>query len=222
MITVFLADDHPIVRQGLRALLEADGKCQVVGEATDGLTAIELLARLQPQVAILDVQLPDLNGLEVAQRAQTQSPGTRVVMLSMYANEPYVLDALRHGAMGYVLKGTSTSDLLAAVDAVVAGRRYLSAPLNERAIDAYTVRAAASEEPLDRYDLLTSREREVFQLAAQGLSNSEIGERLTISPRTAETHRANLLRKLGLQTQTDLVRYAVDRGVLSSGPNLGE
>jgi DNA-binding NarL/FixJ family response regulator len=222
MITVFLADDHPIVRQGLRALLEADGKCQVVGEATDGLTAIEQLARLQPQVAILDVQLPDLNGLEVAQRAQTQSPGTRVVMLSMYANEPYVLDALRHGAMGYVLKGTSTSDLLAAVDAVVAGRRYLSAPLNERAIDAYTVRAAASEEPLDRYDLLTSREREVFQLAAQGLSNSDIGERLTISPRTAETHRANLLRKLGLESQTDLVRYAVDRGVLSTGPNLGD
>jgi DNA-binding NarL/FixJ family response regulator len=222
MITVFLADDHPIVRQGLRALLEADGKCQVVGEATDGLTAIEQLSILQPQVAILDVQLPDLNGLEVARRAQTQSPSTRVVMLSMYANEPYVLDALRHGAMGYVLKGTSTSDLLAAVDAVVAGRRYLSAALNERAIDTYTLRAAASEEPLDRYDLLTSREREVFQLAAQGLSNAEIGERLTISPRTAETHRANLLRKLGLQTQTDLVRYALDRGILSVGSQLSE
>jgi DNA-binding NarL/FixJ family response regulator len=222
MITVFLADDHPIVRQGLRALLEADGKCQVVGEATDGLTAIEQLTHLQPQVAILDVQLPDLNGLEVARRAQTQSPGTRVIMLSMYANEPYVLDALRHGAMGYVLKGTSTSDLLAAVDAVVAGRRYLSAPLNERAIDTYTLRAAASEEPLDRYDLLSSREREVFQLAAQGLSNPEIGERLTISPRTAETHRANLLRKLGLQTQTDLVRYALDRGILSASSQLTE
>jgi DNA-binding NarL/FixJ family response regulator len=222
MITVFLADDHPIVRQGLRALLEADGKCQVVGEATDGLSAIEQLTRLQPQVAILDVQLPDLNGLEVARRAQTQSPGTRVVMLSMYANEPYVLDALRHGAMGYVLKGTSTDELLAAVDAVLAGRRYLSAALNERAIDAYTLRAAASEEPLDRYDLLTSREREVFQLAAQGLSNAEIGERLTISPRTAETHRANLLRKLGLQTQTDLVRYALDRGILSAGSQASE
>jgi DNA-binding NarL/FixJ family response regulator len=222
MITVFLADDHPIVRQGLRALLEADGKYQVVGEATDGLTAIELLTNLQPQVAILDVQLPDLNGLEVARRAQTQSPGTRVIMLSMYTNEPYVLEALRHGAMGYVLKGTSTDDLLTAVDAVLAGRRYLSAALNERAIDAYTLRAAASEEPLDRYDLLTLREREVFQLAAQGLSNAEIGERLTISPRTAETHRANLLRKLGLQTQTDLVRYALDRGIISSGSQLSE
>jgi DNA-binding NarL/FixJ family response regulator len=143
-------------------------------------------------------------------------------MLSMYANEPYVLDALRHGAMGYVLKGTSTGDLLAAVDAVLAGRRYLSAALNERAIDAYTLRADASEEPLDRYDLLTSREREVFQLAAQGLSNADIGDRLTISPRTAETHRANLLRKLGLQTQTDLVRYALDRGILSSGSQIEE
>jgi DNA-binding NarL/FixJ family response regulator len=222
MITVFIADDHPIVRQGLRALLEAEGRCHVVGEATDGLTAVDQLTRLQPQVAIVDVQLPDLNGLEVARRAQSQAPGTRIIMLSMYADEPYVLDALRHGAMGYVLKGASTADLLTAVDAVMAGRRYLSAPLNERAIDAYTVRAAAAEQPLDRYDLLTSREREVLQLAAQGLGNAEIGERLSISPRTAETHRANLLRKLGLQTQTDLVRFAVSRGLISPEVRLGE
>jgi two-component system, NarL family, response regulator NreC len=222
MITVLLADDHPIVRQGLRALLEAEGRCQVVGEASDGLTAIDELTRLQPQVAILDVQIPDLNGLEVARRAQSQAPGTRIIMLSMYADEPYVLDALRHGAMGYVLKGTSTDDLLAAVDAVMAGRRYLSAPLNDRAIDTYTLRAAATEQPLDRYDLLTSREREVLQLAAQGLGNAEIGERLTISPRTAETHRANLLRKLGLQTQTELVRFAISRGLVSSGSSVGE
>ena len=174
MITVFLADDHPIVRQGLRALLEADGRCQVVGEATDGLTAIEELIRLQPQVAILDVQLPDLNGLEVARRAQAQAPNTRIIMLSMYADEPYVLDALRHGAAGYVLKGTSTDDLRAALDAVMAGRRYLSAPLNDRAIDAYSLRAAAVEQPLDRYDLLTSREREVLQLAAQGFPTQRL------------------------------------------------
>jgi DNA-binding NarL/FixJ family response regulator len=222
MITVFIADDHAIVRQGLRALLEAEGRCRVVGEATDGLTAIDQLSRLQPQVAIVDVQLPDLNGLEVARRAQSQTPGTRIVMLSMYADEPYVLDALRHGAMGYVLKGSSTADLLAAVDAVMAGRRYLSAPLNDRAIDAYTLRAAAAEQPLDRYDLLTSREREVLQLAAQGFSNAEVGERLSISPRTAETHRANLLRKLGLQTQTDLVRFAVSRGLISPEARLSE
>jgi DNA-binding NarL/FixJ family response regulator len=221
MITVFIADDHPIVRQGLRALLEAEGRCHVVGEATDGLTAIDLLADLQPQVAILDVQLPDLNGLEVARRAESQAPNTRIIMLSMYADEPYVLDALRHGAMGYVLKGTSTADLLAALDAVMAGRRYLSAPLNDRAIDAYTLRAAA-EQPLDRYDLLTSREREVLQLAAQGFTNAEIGERLTISPRTAETHRANLLRKLGLQSQTELVRFALSRGLISSTSSLDE
>jgi two-component system, NarL family, response regulator NreC len=222
MITVFIADDHAIVRQGLRALLESEGRCSVVGEATDGLTAIDRLTSLQPQVAIVDVQLPDLNGLEVARRAQSQVPGTRIIMLSMYADEPYVLDALRHGVMGYVLKGGSTDDLLAAVDAVMAGRRYLSAPLNERAIDTYTVRAAAAEEPLDRYDLLTSREREVLQLAAQGLGNAAIGERLTISPRTAETHRANLLRKLGLQTQTDVVRYAMARRLISSEAQLGE
>ena len=216
MITTVLADDHPIVRQGLRTLLEAEDNCQVVGEAADGLTAIDLIDRLQPQLAVLDVQLPDLNGIEVARRAAEQSPATRVVMLSMHADEPYVLDALRHGVAGYVLKGSATTDLLAAVRAAVAGRRYLSAPLADRAIDAYARQGTDAARPLDRYELLTAREREVLQLAAQGLSNAEVGDRLSISPRTAETHRANLLRKLGLATQTELVRFAVGRGLLPS------
>lgn len=215
MITAVLADDHPIVRQGLRSLLEGEGDCHVVGEASDGLSAIDLIARLQPDVAILDVQLPDLNGLEVARRAQERGLRTRVIMLSMHADEPYVLDALRYGALGYVLKDAATSDLIAAIRAALAGRRYLSAPLTERALDAYARRAQEAARPLDRYELLTAREREVLQLAAQGMSNAAIGERLVISPRTAETHRANLLRKLGLQTQTDLVRYAVGRGLIA-------
>jgi DNA-binding NarL/FixJ family response regulator len=169
---------------------------------------------LQPEVAIIDVQLPDLNGLEVARRARDQAPQTKVIMLSMYPDEPYVLEALRHGAVGYVLKGATTTDLIQAVHAAVQGRRFLSTPLTERALDAYAKRAAEASQPLDRYELLTSREREVLQLAAQGLSNAEVGKRLAISPRTAETHRANLLRKLGLQTQTDLVRFAVNRGLV--------
>jgi DNA-binding NarL/FixJ family response regulator len=215
MSTVVLADDHPIVRQGLRTLLEQEAQCQVVGEATDGLTAIELITQLQPDLAILDVQMPDLDGLEVARRVTSVSPETRVIMLSMHSDEPYVLDALRYGALGYVLKGSATADLVSAVRAVTAGQRFLSAPLVNRALDAYA-RGADDKRPPDRYDLLTSREREVLQLAAQGLTNAEIGERLSISPRTAETHRANLLRKLGLQSQTDLVRFATHRGLLTT------
>jgi DNA-binding NarL/FixJ family response regulator len=217
VISVVLADDHPIVRQGLRALLEGEDGCRVLGEAADGLTALELIVSLRPDVAILDVQLPDLNGLEVARRAHQEVPGCRVVMLSMFADEPYVLEALRHGALAYVLKASATSDLIAAVHAAVQGRRYLSPPLTERAIDAYARRATDAARPPDRYEMLTTREREVLQLAAQGLSNAEIGQRLIISPRTAETHRAKVLRKLGLRSQTDVVRFAVGRGLIMLG-----
>ncbi len=215
MIATVLVDDHPIVRQGLRTLLEGEDACEIVGEAADGLTAVELIVRLRPDVAVVDVQLPDLNGLEVVRRVRDQAPETRVVVLSMFADEPYVLDALRHGAAAYVLKDSATTDLIDAVHAAVAGRRYLSAPLTERAIDAHARRADEASRPLDRYELLTAREREVLQLAAQGMSNAEIGVRLAVSPRTVETHRANLLRKLGLQTQTDLVRFVVGRGPMS-------
>jgi DNA-binding NarL/FixJ family response regulator len=202
-----------MVRKGLRALLEGEDHCRVIGEASDGLSAIDLIVRLRPEVAVIDVQLPDLNGLEVARRAQERVPETAIILLSMYSDEAYVLDAFRHGARGYVLKASATTDLIDAVHAAVQGRRNLSAPLSERAIDAYARRASAAH-PLDRYELLTNREREVLQLAAQGLPNAEIGSRLSISPRTAETHRANLLRKLNLQTQTDLVRFAVARGLI--------
>lgn len=217
MITAVLADDHPIVRRGLRVLLETEDSCRVVGEAGDGLTALDLIERLEPDVAILDVQMPDLGGLEVARRVRERAPRTSVVMLSMHADEPFVLEALRHGAVAYVLKGAAATDLVAAVHAAVAGKRFLSEPLNERAIDAYARGAGAADRPLDRYELLTNREREVLHLAAQGLGNAEVGERLSISPRTAETHRANLLRKLGLQSQTDLVRFAMTRGLLPEG-----
>lgn len=218
MITTVLADDHPIVRQGLRTLLEAEDGCRIVGEADNGLKALELIVELDPQVAVLDIQLPDLDGLEVARRVQRQAPETRVVILSMHADEPYVLDALRHGVAGYVLKADATTDLIMAVHAAVEGRRFLSAPLAERAFEAYATGAVHAPRPVDRYELLTAREREVLQLAAQGLGNTEIGERLSISPRTAETHRGNLMRKLDLRSQTDLVRFAMDRGLLPDQP----
>jgi two-component system response regulator NreC len=156
--------------------------------------------------------MPGVNGLEVTRQVKQRWPATCIVVLSMHANEAYVLEALRNGASGYVLKETGITDLVHAVREALAERRYLSPPLSARAIDSYVEKAAAAE--LDPYETLTTREREVLQLAAQGLTNAEIGNRLSISPRTAETHRANVIRKLGLNTQIDLIRFALKRGIL--------
>jgi len=210
--TVVLADDHHIVRKGLRTLLEAEGDFSVIGEEADGLNVVALVERLRPDVLLLDVQMPGLNGLEVTRQIVQRALKTRVIILSMHANEIYVREALRHGAAGYVLKDANPAELLEAVREVSAGRRYLSRALSERAIDAYAEKARAA--PADAYDLLTTREREVLHLAAESSSTSEIAARLGISPRTVETHRENLMRKLGLQSQTALIRYALRRGIL--------
>ena len=215
MPTIVLADDHPIVRSGLRALLEAEPGYEVIGEADDGRGALDLVERLRPALLVVDVMMPGLGGLEVTRLVTQRVPSTRVIVLSLHSNEAYVLEALRNGAAAYVLKNSSTSALVEAVREVMAGHRYLSPPLTERAITAYIARSTASDAALDRYDLLTTREREVLHLAAEGLTNPEIGERLHISPRTAETHRANLMRKLDLTTQADLLKYALHRGLLT-------
>jgi DNA-binding NarL/FixJ family response regulator len=213
MTSIVLADDHQVVRQALCMLLTAEKDLQVVGETGDGLAAASVVERLKPDVLIVDLMMPGLNGLEVTRQVRQRSPQTRVVVLSMHANEAYVLEALRNGASAFVLKDASAADLLEAVRAVVAGKRYLSHPLSDRALDAYAQMALASA--LDPYDSLTAREREVLHLTAEGLSIGEIAERLTISPRTAETHRRNLERKLNVRTLPDLVRYAVKRGVVA-------
>ncbi len=161
---------------------------------------------------VIDLMMPGLSGLEVTRQVHQRSPRTHIVILSMYSNEAYVLEALKNGAAAYVLKGSSTADLVQAVREVAAGRRYLSPPLSERAIERYVQKAEYTVR--DSYDTLTNREREVLHLAAEGLTNAEVADRLSISPRTAETHRANLMRKLGLRTQTDLIRYALRRGIL--------
>jgi DNA-binding NarL/FixJ family response regulator len=214
VIRVVLVDDHPIVRKGLNVLLDDCGRCRVVGEADDGLTAIDLIARLQPDVAILDVQLPDLDGLEVARRTRQQAPETKVIMLSMFAEEHFVLDAFRHGAMGYVLKGSVTGDLLEAVETVMDGRRFLSEPLVERALEAYIQPPEIETRSIDRYSLLTAREREVLQLAAGGMPPVEIAAWFSVTAKTVERHLANISRKLGLATHGDLIRYAVDHRLL--------
>jgi two-component system, NarL family, response regulator NreC len=214
MTTIVLADDHPIVRQGMRGLLELEPGFVVVGEAGDGREAMELVERLQPDVAILDLMMPELNGLEVARRALRLSPRTRVVILSMYSDEPHVLEALRAGAMAYILKGTSTETLIFALREAMAGRRYLSPPLSDRAVEVYLAQIGTAALPTDRYELLTAREREVLELVARGASYAEIADKLTISPRTAETHRTNLMRKLDLKTSADITLYAVQRGLI--------
>jgi DNA-binding NarL/FixJ family response regulator len=178
----------------------------------DGLQVTEVVERLQPDVLVLDLMMPGLDGLEVTRRICQRIPHTQVVILSMHANESYVLEALRHGAVGYVLKEASAADLVHAVREVIAGRRYLSPPLSERAIEAYVEKARATT--LDRYDTLTAREREVLHLAAEGSSNAAIAARLGISSRTVETHRANLMRKLELRSQADLLRYALHRRII--------
>jgi len=212
MTTIVLADDHHVVRQGLRALLEAVPDFSVVGEAGDGLEALQLVERLQPNVLVLDLRMPGLSGLEVARQVGQRSPGTRVVILSMYDDEAYVLEALGHGADGYVLKDSSAAHLVEAVRQVAIGRRYLSPPLSERTVEAYVQRA--KETLLDEYETLTAREREVLHLVVEGYTSAEIADLLSISPRTVDTHRTNLMRKLGLRTPTSLIRYALRRGIL--------
>ncbi len=211
-ISILLADDHVVVRQGLKALLEAETDFHVLGEAADGLEAVQLVERLQPDVLLVDVMMPGLSGLEATRQVRERFPKTQVVVLSMHSNEAYVLEALRNGAMGYVLKDSDATALVQAVHEAYAGRRYLSPPLSDVIIDAYVNKSR--ETTLDIYDTLTNREREVLHLAAEGRTNADIALRLGISPRTVEIHRTNMMRKLGLHSEHELIRYALRRGIL--------
>ena len=213
IINIVLADDHHIVRKGLQALLAIESDFKVVGEASDGLEAVKLVERLKPEILVLDLMMGGINGLEVTRQLNKKCPQTGIVVLSMHSNEAYVLEALRCGAKAYILKDNTTEELVRAIHEVAAGRRYLSAPLSERAIEAYTEKTITNSQ--DPYEHLTTREREILQMAAQGLSNSEIANRLFISPRTVETHRANVMRKLSIRTQAELLKYAMVRGIIS-------
>jgi DNA-binding NarL/FixJ family response regulator len=211
-ISIVLADDHPVVRRGMRALLEAEPDFRVVGEAGDGLEAVRLVELLQPDVLVLDLMMPGLSGLEVIRIINQRGSRTRVVVLSMHDDSAFVAEALKNGATGYVLKGSEPHVPVLAVREAAAGRRFLSPPVTERAIDAYIEQARAVG--FDPHETLTRREREVLQLAAEGSTSAEIAARLHISQRTVENHRANLMRKLGLKNPSELVRYAVRRGII--------
>ena len=211
--TIVLADDHPIVRQGLRALLETEANLSIVGEASDGLAAMTLAERLESGILVTDLMMPGMGGMEVVRQVHQHLPKTRVLILSMYSNEAYVLQALKNGAFGYVLKDSAAAELLSAVGEVAMGRQYLSVGLSETSVEAYLQGTASLPQTAD--DTLTPREREVLQLAAEGKSSAEVAGLLFISPRTAKTHRGRLMRKLGLRTQTELKHLAIWRGILA-------
>lgn len=211
-ITVLLADDHAILRQGVRMMLSAEPDIAVVGEASNGLEALHLVEKLHPDILVVDLQLPGLPGLEVTRQVTQQYKQTQVVVLSMFSSEGYVSEALRKGAKAYVIKEADAKDLLRAIREVKRGKQFLSPSIRVDVIELY--RRKTGTGALDPYETLTNRERQVLQLAAEGKNNPEIAERLSISIRTAEAHRAKVLHKLGLENQTELVRYAVRRGFL--------
>jgi len=212
MTTVLLVDDHHVVRRGIRALLENEAGIQVVGEAGTGVEAARLTQQLKPDVLIIDLMLADMSGLEVIRQLRKRAPATSAVVLSMYGNDCYVVEALQAGAKAYVLKDSPPEELMRAVREAALGRRYLAPPLSDRAIEVYLLRSEDSQ--LDPYDMLTSREREVLHLAAQGMTSSETANRLCISPRTVEVHRARVMQKLGLHNRTELIHFAIRRGII--------
>ena len=218
MVTVVLADDHVVVRQGLRALLESDPSFVVVGEAADGLEAVELVKRRKPTVLLTDLMMPGLDGLAITRKLARLKSDTRVIILSMYGDQAYVLTALKSGAAGYVVKESCGAELFQAMREVVAGRRYLSPAVSEASIGSFssmgTILQKAQTGLLEVHDKLTVRERKVLQLVVEGASSSDIGSRLKMSSRTVESHRANCMRKLGLNSPQDLIRYALQRGSL--------
>ena len=215
-IKVLLADDHTIVRKGLRALIDADNDIEVVDEAEDGKEAFEKAEKLQPDVVVMDIAMPGLNGIEATRQIKKHLPGTRVLILSMHTSEEYIFQALRAGASGYLIKKAAPRDLVLAIQAAQRGETFLSPAISRTVVEEYIRKAEKTEE--DPLEKLTDREREVLQLIAEGLSNRETAERLHISIKTVETHRTHLMEKLNVQRVADLTRYAIRKGLISLEP----
>ena len=212
MTNIIIVDDHAVVRESLKKLLESESDFKVIGEIGEGLEALRAVEQLQPDVTVVDLMLNGMNGIEVTRQIVKRSPKTAVVILSMYGNDEYVFEALRAGAKAYVLKDSTSDELVKAIREATVGHRYLGPPLSERTIETYAKKVESSG--IETNDILTSREREVLYMASQGLTNVDIAERLFISRRTVEVHRSSMMQKLGLKTQTDLIRYALQHGML--------
>jgi len=213
-VRILLADDHTIVRQGLRKILETQPGWEVVAEAANGRDAVTRACDLGPDVSLLDIGMPLLNGIEATRQIVRRVPACRVVILSMHAEEAYVSQALQAGAKGYLLKDSADVDLIRALDVVAQGKSFFSPAVARLMLDDY-VRTRSAASVGDRYDTLSEREREIFQLVAEGRSNKEIAELLHVSPSTVETHRGHIMVKLDLHSAVELVLYAVRRGLVS-------
>jgi len=212
-LRVLLGDDHTVLRQGLRKILEDRRDWRVVAEAGNGRDAVRDAIELNPDVAVLDIGMPLLNGIEATRQIIRRAPAVRILILSMHSDQAYVTQAVQAGARGYLLKESAGSELIAAIAAVVAGKSFFSPAVAQVVFDDY-VRSLTQRGITDRYDALSEREREVLQLVAEGKSSKEIADVLSISPATVETHRAHLLQKLGLRNTAEVVRYAARRGIV--------
>ena len=214
VIRVLLVDDHALVRAGLRALVSETADVEVVGEAEDGAEALRLMEELRPDVALVDISMPRLNGLEVVARASKDLPHTRIVILSMHAFEEYVSRALLAGAAGYLLKNAEKGELEQALRTVVRGQTWLSPAISKSVVSAL----AKGEKPRGPFEVLSARQREILQLIAEGRSTKEIAQQLDLSVKTVETHRAELMERLGIHGVAGLVRYAIRMGLVHPEP----
>jgi DNA-binding NarL/FixJ family response regulator len=213
-IQILLADDHTVVRKGLRLLLESHSGFQVIADAADGREAVALAERHHPDVAVLDIAMPILNGIEAARQIAAKLPKIAIVILSMHSDEGYVLRALKAGARAYLLKDSAEYDLIHAVEAVSEGKAFFSPAISKMLVEDY-MRQMRERQVEDSYELLTTREREVLQLLAEGKSNKEVAGILSLSLYTVETHRSNIFQKLNLHTGAELILYAIRKGVIS-------
>lgn len=213
-IRILLGDDHTVVRQGLRKILEANEEWEVVGEAPEGREAVRLALALEPDVAVLDIAMPLLSGIEATRQILRRLPDVGVLILSMHSEEAFITQALQAGARGYLLKDSADTDLIRGVTAVAAGKSFFSPAAAKVMLDDY-LRHLAKKGIVDRYEALSEREREIFQLVAEGHSNKDVADLLSISVATVETHRAHILQKLDVHSTAELVLYAVRRGVIT-------
>jgi len=214
MLRILLADDHDLTRAGLRYLLEKQKNWNVCGEASNGRTAVELAEELRPDVAILDMAMPELNGVEATRQILAKLPRVRILIYTMHETEKVILDALDAGASGIVLKSDAGENMLVAVESIAKGRRFFTSHVAETVVEAYLSKRARTTPDHDGQAVLTSREREVIQLLAEGKSNKEVAGHLGIATRTAEGHRAEIMRRLKLGSLAELTRYAVRNGIV--------
>jgi len=211
---IVIAEDHTILREGLRALLSSHPDLEVVGEAQDGRQAIRCVEEMSPDLVLLDLSMPSMNGMDAIREIRKRSPGTKIMALTVHKAEEYVLTALQAGADGYALKDATHAELVAAIRSVLAGRRYLSPGVSEKVIEGYLAGKKARTTK-SAWDTITPREREVLKLIAEGHRNREIAEILCISAKTVEKHRANLMEKLDLHNVSDLTAYAIEKGIVT-------